>query len=71
MVSTLCIVIATTIDTRYVVHFELILQIGLDLVLMTIAVTDIVTKTTTDVEMELLDVSTMKIAMMDITVILT
>ena len=47
-----------------------IIQTGLDLVPMIIAATGIVTKTTTDVAMVSLDVNTMRIVMMDITVTL-
>ena len=48
-----------------------ITQTGLVSVPMTIAATGIVTKTTTDVAMVSLDVNTMRIVMMDITVTLT
>ena len=47
-----------------------IIQTGLDSVPMTIAATGFVTKTTTDVEIMLLDVNTMKTVLMDITVTL-
>ena len=48
-----------------------IIQTGLDLVPMITAATGFVTRTITDVGMVLLDVNTMRIVMMDITVILT
>ena len=47
-----------------------ITQTGLGSVLMTIAATEFATKTTTDVEIMLLDVNTMKTVLMDITVTL-
>ena len=47
-----------------------ITQIGLGSVLMTIAATEFATRTTTDVEIMLLDVNTMKTVLMDIIVTL-